>query len=105
MKENLHPSFQEVLFVDSATGTKYLIGSTLRPSEKEKFEGKDYPVVRVPISSSSHPFFRGSDDLIDAEGHIDKFQKKYKRKSEELQRAQAKQAELTVKKTKRQKRS
>ena len=41
MKKDAHPEYQEVLFVDSSTGTKFLIGTTLKPSETEKFEGKE----------------------------------------------------------------
>ncbi|HAB99595.1 MAG TPA: 50S ribosomal protein L31, partial [Parachlamydiales bacterium] len=43
MKDNTHPQYQEVLFEDSSTGTKFLIGSTLQPKEKGVFEGKEYP--------------------------------------------------------------
>ncbi len=53
MKKKTHPPYQEVLFIDSSTGSTYVIGTTLQPKEKEKFEGKEYPVCRVPISSSS----------------------------------------------------
>lgn len=57
MKKQGHPPYQEILFVDSATGYKFVCGSTLQPKEKETFEGKEYPVYRVPVSSASHPFF------------------------------------------------
>ena len=83
MKEKIHPPYQEVLFVDSSTGTKFLIGSTIQPKEKEQFEGKEYPVVRVPVSSASHPFFTKSNQAIDSEGRLDKFIKKYQRKREQ----------------------
>ena len=53
MKKEGHPPYQEILFVDSATGYKFVCGSTLQPKEKEKFEGKEYPVYRVPASSAS----------------------------------------------------
>ncbi len=77
MKKDIHPKYQDVLFVDTATGHKFVCGSTLQPAEKEKFEGKEYPVYRVPISSASHPFFTGSQQFIDSEGRVDKFMKKY----------------------------
>ena len=83
MKEKIHPSYQEVLFVDSATGKKFVCGSTMQPKEREKFEGKEYPVVRLSTSSFSHPFFTGENKLIDSEGRVGKFQKKYLKKKQE----------------------
>ena len=65
MKENTHPHYHEVLFVDSSTGATFLIGTTLQVKDKEVFEGKEYPVSRVPISSSSHPFFTKSKHFTD----------------------------------------
>jgi large subunit ribosomal protein L31 len=93
MKQKIHPSYQEVLFVDSSTGVSYLIGSTLQTKEREVFEGKEYPVCRVPISSSSHPFFTKAKQFIDSEGRVDKFTKKYQRKSEEVKKLHDKEEE------------
>lgn len=83
MKKEGHPPYQEVLFVDSSTGTKFLCGSTLQPKEREVYEGKEYPVYRVPISSASHPFFTKTKQFIDTEGRVDKFMKKYAKKAQE----------------------
>ncbi len=77
MKKSGHPEYQQVLFVDSSTGHKFVCGSTLKPQAKETFQGKEYPVTRVSTSSSSHPFFTGSKQLVDAEGRVDKFKKRY----------------------------
>ncbi len=77
MKKNVHPKYQKVLFVDSSTGHRFLIGSTLQPKETEKFEGKEYPVFHLSTSSYSHPFFTGSNKFVDAEGRVDKFKKRY----------------------------
>ena len=77
MKKNTHPDYQDVLFVDSSTGHKFVCGSTLKTDETETFEGKEYPVCRVSVSSSSHPFFTGSKQFVDAEGRVDKFRKRY----------------------------
>jgi large subunit ribosomal protein L31 len=82
MKKQGHPPYQEVLFVDSSTGFKFICGSTLQPKEKETYEGKEYPVYRMPISSASHPFFTGSKQLLDSEGRVDKFVKRYAKKPE-----------------------
>lgn len=79
-KKDTHPKYQDVLFVDSSTGHKFVCGSTLQPKEKEKFEGAEYPVYRLSISSSSHPFFTGSKQLVDSEGRVDKFNRKYAKK-------------------------
>lgn len=80
MKKDKHPAYQDVLFVDSSTGTKFVIGSTLQPKEREVFEGVEYPVYHVTVSSASHPFFTGSEKFIDTEGRVDKFLKRYKKK-------------------------
>lgn len=82
MKKNIHPKYQQVLFVDSATGYRFVCGSTLQPEHTETFEGKKYPVVPVSTSSASHPFFTGSKQLVDAEGRVDKFKKRYMKKDD-----------------------
>lgn len=77
MKKNIHPKYQKVLFVDSTTGRKFICGTTLQPKQTEKFEGIEYPVYHLSTSSFSHPFFTGSKALVDAEGRVDKFNKRY----------------------------
>ena len=91
MRKKIHPPYQEVLFVDSASGKKYLIGSTLQTKEKEMFEGKEVPVCKVAISSSSHPFFTKEGNRIDSEGRIKKFTGRYERKTAQVQQAKDKQ--------------
>jgi large subunit ribosomal protein L31 len=97
MKKQGHPPYQDILFVDSATGHKFVCGSTLQPKEKEMFQGKEYPVYKVSISSASHPFFTGSKQLVDSEGRVDKFNKRYAAKKQETEKAAA--APAPVKKT------
>ncbi|KPK33169.1 MAG: 50S ribosomal protein L31 [Chlamydiae bacterium SM23_39] len=80
MKKDTHPKYQDVLFVDTSTGYKFICGSTLQPKEKEKYNGKEYPVYRVAVSSSSHPFFVGGKQYVDTEGRVEKFEKKYQKK-------------------------
>jgi large subunit ribosomal protein L31 len=82
MKKQGHPPYQDILFVDSSTGFKFVCGSTLQPKDKEMFEGKEYPVYKVPVSSASHPFFTKSKQFIDSEGRVDKFIKRYAKKAE-----------------------
>ena len=81
MKKNIHPKYQQILFIDSATGKKFVCGSTLQPKGTEKFEGKDYPVSYLPTSSYSHPYFTGSNALVDAAGRVEKFKNKYAKKN------------------------
>jgi large subunit ribosomal protein L31 len=77
MKKETHPKYQQILFVDSTTEYKFVVGSTLQTKEKGTFEGKEYPMYRLSTSSASHPFFTGSKQLVDAEGRVDKFKKRY----------------------------
>lgn len=106
MKKKGHPPYHEVLFVDTATGDRFVCGSTLQCKEKEKFNGKEYPMHKIAISSKSHPFFTGSQQLVDAEGRVDKFTKKYANKKNEAAKAvelqkQKEEEQKEVKKTKK----
>lgn len=82
MRKKIHPKYQKVLFVDSATGKKFICGSTLEPKETETFEGVEYPVYHLPISSYSHPFFTGSNQNADTEGRVKKFKDRYAKNSQ-----------------------
>lgn len=77
MKKETHPKYQQILFVDSSTGHRFIIGSTLQCNQTEMFEGKEYPVCHLSTSAYSHPFFTGSNKFVDAEGRVDKFKKRY----------------------------
>ena len=77
MRKNIHPNYQEVLFIDSASGHRFVCGSTLKTDAKETFQGKEYPVSYLSISSTSHPFFTGSKQLVDSEGRVEKFNKRF----------------------------
>lgn len=81
MKEDIHPEYQEVLFKDTSNGTCFVIGSTLKPKARETYEGKEYPVHYITVSSASHPFFTGSNQFVDTEGRVDKFKKRYQQKA------------------------
>lgn len=94
MKEGIHPKYQEVIFVDSATGEKFLTRSTIKTDKSVEHEGKKYPMVTVDISSASHPFYTGKQKFIDTAGRVEKFQRKYKWGKTEQQKAdEAAQAE------------
>lgn len=75
MKKDIHPSnYRLVVFEDLNDGTKILTRSTVASEDTTKWEdGKEYPVVKVHISSSSHPFYTGQEKLVDIEGRVDKF--------------------------------
>ncbi len=92
MKKDIHPPYQEILFVDSSTDYKFVCGSTLQPDKTEMFEGKEYPVCHVNVSSASHPFFIGSEQFVDTEGRIDKFMKRYGLKKQPQQKKQEQEA-------------
>ncbi|ETA73993.1 50S ribosomal protein L31 [Ligilactobacillus equi DPC 6820] len=77
MKQGIHPEYHEVVFMDSATGYKFVSGSTKTSDETVEFEGKTYPLIRVEISSDSHPFYTGRQKFTQADGRVDRFNKKY----------------------------
>ncbi len=81
MKKDLHPQMQDVVFKDVSCDFAFLSQSTLNSKEKIKWEdGKEYPLIKVEISSASHPFFTGKQRVLDTEGRIDRFKKKYGKK-------------------------
>lgn len=77
MKKQGHPEYQDVLFVDSSSGMKFVCGTTAKSDKTEVYEGRELPVIVVPISSASHPLFVGGKQFVDAEGRVDRFRKKY----------------------------
>lgn len=77
MKQGIHPTFREVAFKDSATGTVFLTRSTVETKETVKHEGTEYPMYLLDISSSSHPFYTGKQQLVDTAGRVERFNRKY----------------------------
>jgi large subunit ribosomal protein L31 len=74
MKKDLHPAnYRLVVFQDLNNNATFLTRSTVATDETIKLEGVDYPLVKVHISSSSHPFFTGEERVLDIEGRVDKF--------------------------------
>ncbi len=84
MKKGLHPdSYRLVIFKDMSNGTSFLSRSTAASKETLKWEdGNEYPLIKLEISSTSHPFFTGKNVMVDTAGRIDKFKKKYAKKAE-----------------------
>ncbi len=80
MKKDLHPSYKEVVFLDTTSEFKFLTKSTMSSDEKIKWEdGKEYPLIKIEVSSASHPFYTGKKILLDTAGRVEKFNKKYKK--------------------------
>lgn len=78
MKADIHPKYQNVVFQDVSSNFAILTRSTMTSKETIKWEdGKEYPVVKVEISSQSHPFYTGKHKVIDAGGRVDKFRRRY----------------------------
>ncbi|GKQ42302.1 50S ribosomal protein L31 type B [Companilactobacillus sp. RD055328] len=77
MKKDIHPDFHPVVFMDSSTGAKFLAGSTVQSDATVDYEGTEYPLIRIEISSDSHPFYTGKQKFAQADGRIDRFNKKY----------------------------
>ncbi len=78
MRKGIHPLYRDVIFMDTSTGTRFLLKSTMRSKETGKWDdGNEYPLVKVEISSASHPFFTGKMKYVDSAGRVEKFQKKY----------------------------
>lgn len=80
MKKEIHPeNYRLVAFKDMSNGEIYLAKSTVNSKETESVDGVEYPLVKVEISSSSHPFYTGKMKLVDTAGRVDKFMNRYKK--------------------------
>ena len=78
MRPDIHPNYQPVVFMDTTTGYKFLSGSTKTSNEPDEWEdGITYPLIRLEISSDSHPFYTGRQKFTQADGRVDRFNKKY----------------------------
>ncbi|PRY80948.1 type B 50S ribosomal protein L31 [Alkalibacterium olivapovliticus] len=78
MKQGIHPDYRQVVFMDTTTGFKFMSGSTKTSKETVEWEdGNEYPLIRMEISSDSHPFYTGRQKFAQADGRIDRFNKKY----------------------------
>jgi large subunit ribosomal protein L31 len=78
MKADIHPEYRMVAFKDIATGTVFINRSTVDTKKTIKHEdGNEYPLYELEISSASHPFFTGKQQLVDTAGRVERFKKKY----------------------------
>lgn len=83
MKKDIHPKgYRFVVFKDMSNGEAFLSKSTAQSRETVKWEdGNEYPLIKLEISNTSHPFFTGKNVLVDTAGRIDKFKKRYEKKT------------------------
>lgn len=81
MKKDIHPKYEEVVFLDTTSGKQFLTRSTISSKQTTTWEdGNTYPLVKIEISSASHPFYTGKKVLVDAGGRVERFMKKYGKK-------------------------
>ncbi len=80
MKADIHPEYREVVFQDIASDFAFLTRSTIRTKETITWEdGNEYPLVKVEVSSKSHPFYTGKQRVLQSGGRVDRFKQKYGR--------------------------
>jgi len=81
MKKGIHPTYKEVVFLDTSSDFKFLTCSTMDSQETIQWnDGKEYPLIKVEISAASHPFYTGKKIFVDTAGRVEKFQRKYGKK-------------------------
>jgi large subunit ribosomal protein L31 len=80
MKPNAHPVYNEVVFVDTSCDFKFLTRSALDVKGRDKIkwtDGKEYPLIKIEVSSESHPFYTGKHKIVDTAGRVERFRQKY----------------------------
>jgi large subunit ribosomal protein L31 len=81
MKKGIHPEYRPVVFQDTSVDFAILTRSTIKTTDTIQWsDGNTYPVIKLEISSASHPFFTGKQKLLDTAGRVEKFNKKYSKK-------------------------
>ncbi len=102
MKKDLHPdNYRPVVFQDLNDNTTFLTRSTVATEETITLDGVEYPLVRVHISSASHPFFTGQEKLVDIEGRVDKFKARSAAAVKKREEAASRKQKTRVKKDER----
>ena len=80
MKPDIHPQSNPVIFLDTGNGEEFISRSTMKSDEVREVDCVEHYVIRLEISSASHPFFTGQQRFVDTAGRIEKFQRKYGKK-------------------------
>jgi large subunit ribosomal protein L31 len=79
MKKDIHPNYRLVVFQDNSAKFSFITRSTVKTRDKITWEdGNEYPLYKLDISSASHPFYTGNQKIVDTEGRVERFMKKYK---------------------------
>lgn len=87
MKKGIHPkNYRMVAFRDMSNGHTFLNKSTVKTKETVEIDGVEYPLVKLEISNTSHPFYTGKVKLVDTAGRVDKFMSRYKKHMDERKR-------------------
>jgi len=75
MKKDIHPTnYRQVVFEDTSAGARFLVASVVNTKEETKWtDGKTYPLFKVEISSASHPYYTGTENILDSAGRVEKF--------------------------------
>ena len=79
MKPEIHPTLNPCIFVDASSGQEFMTRSTLTSQSTREVNGVEHFVINVDISSASHPFYTGKQRVMDREGRVARFKKKYAR--------------------------
>ncbi|HEY2346146.1 MAG TPA: type B 50S ribosomal protein L31 [Xanthomonadaceae bacterium] len=80
MKADIHPNYRPVVFQDVTSDFSILTRSTLASKETVKWEdGQEYPLIKIEVSSHSHPFYTGKQKMMDTSGRVDRFRKRYQK--------------------------
>ena len=83
MKKDTHPEYRQVVFQDTSSDFKFLTRSTMTSAETTQWEdGNTYPVIKIEVSSASHPFYTGKNMFIDTAGRVEKFRTRYAKKEQ-----------------------
>jgi large subunit ribosomal protein L31 len=77
MKADIHPAVRKVVFQDTVTGSQYIVLSAVKTESKITIDGAEYPLVKVDVSASSHPFYTGQQRILDTAGRVEKFGTRY----------------------------
>ncbi|XOV92500.1 MAG: type B 50S ribosomal protein L31 [Bacteroidota bacterium] len=81
MRKEIHPEYKEVVFLDTSSDFKFITKSTMTSDETIKWEdGNEYPLIKIEVSSASHPFYTGKKIFLDTAGRVEKFNRKYQKK-------------------------
>ena len=98
MRSDIHPEYREVLFHDTSVDLYFVVPSALETDQTREWEGKTYPYFPLEVSSASHPFYTGKQNLVDTAGRVEKFEKRFgkKTKPSEIEKPEQKDSQETI---------